>query len=182
MGAQAEKCAAQGNVVRDLKAQKADKAQIDEAVKLLLSLKAEYKAITGVDLAPPPKKEKVKVEQKVNLEKQEAKKAAKAAKKVEHKAKERVKRLLVMLQLMPRAAKALLLTMELIMLLAITAIMVSSIQVNILTENSLQSVIWICQKWEKQFGFDLDFKIQGSRVPPCVLSLLVTENLLAKLL
>lgn len=41
--AQAEKCAAQGNVVRDLKTQKADKAQIDEAVKLLLSLKAEYK-------------------------------------------------------------------------------------------------------------------------------------------
>jgi len=31
--AQAEKCAAQGNVVRDLKTQKADKAQIDEAVK-----------------------------------------------------------------------------------------------------------------------------------------------------
>ena len=48
-------------------------------------------AIAGVDLAPPPKKEKVKVEQKVNLEKQkakEAKKAAKAAKKAEHKAKE----------------------------------------------------------------------------------------------
>ena len=41
--AQAEKCAAQGNVVRDLKAQKADKAQIDEAVKILLALKAEYK-------------------------------------------------------------------------------------------------------------------------------------------
>ena len=42
-------------------------------------------------MAPPPKKEKVKVEQKVNLEKQkakEAKKAAKAAKKAEHKAKE----------------------------------------------------------------------------------------------
>ena len=47
--AQAEKCAAQGNVVRDLKAQKADKAQIDEAVKLLLSLKAEYKGIFGND-------------------------------------------------------------------------------------------------------------------------------------
>jgi len=43
-------------------------------------------------LAPPPKKEKVKVEQKVNEEKQkakEAKKAAKAAKKAEHKAKEK---------------------------------------------------------------------------------------------
>ena len=43
-------------------------------------------------MAPPPKKEKVKVEQKVNEEKQkakEAKKAAKAAKKAEHKAKEK---------------------------------------------------------------------------------------------
>ena len=50
--AQAEKCAAQGNVVRDLKAQKADKAQIDEAVKLLLALKAEYKGMTRTVHAP----------------------------------------------------------------------------------------------------------------------------------
>ena len=44
--AQAEKCAAQGNVVRDVVrnvVREADKAQIDEAVKLLLALKAEYK-------------------------------------------------------------------------------------------------------------------------------------------
>merc|ERR1711937_286626 len=72
--------------------------------------------------------------------------------------------------------------MELTVLLETMAIMVSSIQVNILIDNSLQSVIWICQKWEKQFGLDLDFKIQDSRDLQCVSSLLVTENSPAKLL
>ncbi len=43
-------------------------------------------------------------------------------------------------------------------------------------------VLWTCQKWEKQFGLDQDFKIQDSRAPQCVSSLLVTENLLVKLL
>lgn len=42
----------QGNLVRDLKAQKAEKAKIDEAVKGLLALKAEYKAATGQDWKP----------------------------------------------------------------------------------------------------------------------------------
>ncbi|CAH2002237.1 unnamed protein product [Acanthoscelides obtectus] len=39
----------QGNLVRDLKAKKASKDQIDAAVKLLLDLKAEYKTVTGED-------------------------------------------------------------------------------------------------------------------------------------
>ncbi|KAH3856986.1 hypothetical protein DPMN_099583, partial [Dreissena polymorpha] len=42
----------QGDRVRDLKAAKADKAEIDAAVKLLLSLKAEYKTATGQDWKP----------------------------------------------------------------------------------------------------------------------------------
>ena len=55
-----DKIAAQGNAVRDLKAQKADKAKIDAAVKVLLALKADYKAQTGTDWTPnalPVKKE-----------------------------------------------------------------------------------------------------------------------------
>merc|ERR1719394_1656150 len=66
--------------------------------------------------------------------------------------------------------------MELTMLLETMVIMVSSIQVNILIDNLLQSVIWICQKWEEQFGLDLDFKIQDSKDPQCASSLPVTEN------
>lgn len=42
----------QGNLVRDLKTQKADKAQVDGAVKVLLALKADYKAQTGKDWLP----------------------------------------------------------------------------------------------------------------------------------
>ena len=77
--------------------------------------------------------------------------------------KKRAKKLVVMLQQVPRVVKPLqLLTMELTMLLETMVIMVSSIQVNILIDNSLQSVIWICQKWEKQFGLDPDFKIQDT--------------------
>ncbi|XP_048353119.1 bifunctional glutamate/proline--tRNA ligase isoform X4 [Sphaerodactylus townsendi] len=44
--------AQQGEVVRKLKAEKAPKDQVDEAVKLLLSLKAEYKEKTGQDYNP----------------------------------------------------------------------------------------------------------------------------------
>ena len=44
--------AAQGDLVRKLKADKADKATIDEAVKKLLALKADYKAATGSDWKP----------------------------------------------------------------------------------------------------------------------------------
>ncbi|XP_075719467.1 bifunctional glutamate/proline--tRNA ligase isoform X6 [Rhinoderma darwinii] len=43
---------AQGDLVRDLKTRKADKAEIDAAVKGLLSLKAEYKQTTGQDYKP----------------------------------------------------------------------------------------------------------------------------------
>ncbi|KAM6433802.1 bifunctional glutamate/proline--tRNA ligase isoform 2-T2 [Rhynochetos jubatus] len=51
-----DKVAAQGEVVRRLKAEKAPKDEIDEAVKLLLSLKADYKEKTGQDYKPghPP--------------------------------------------------------------------------------------------------------------------------------
>ncbi|KAM4679684.1 bifunctional glutamate/proline--tRNA ligase isoform 2-T2 [Amazona ochrocephala] len=51
-----DKVAEQGEVVRKLKAEKAPKDEIDEAVKLLLSLKADYKEKTGHDYKPghPP--------------------------------------------------------------------------------------------------------------------------------
>uniref|UniRef100_A0A0K2UDB5 Bifunctional glutamate/proline--tRNA ligase n=1 Tax=Lepeophtheirus salmonis TaxID=72036 RepID=A0A0K2UDB5_LEPSM len=42
----------QGNKVRNLKTEKADKMAIDTAVKILLDLKAKYKSITGVDWKP----------------------------------------------------------------------------------------------------------------------------------
>ena len=47
-----DKVTAQGDLVRKLKGEKADKAAIDEAVKSLLALKAEYKAATGKDWKP----------------------------------------------------------------------------------------------------------------------------------
>merc|ERR1740129_269507 len=43
---------AQGDIVRKLKTDKADKAAIDGAVKKLLALKADYKAATGQDWKP----------------------------------------------------------------------------------------------------------------------------------
>ncbi|XP_069708807.1 bifunctional glutamate/proline--tRNA ligase isoform X4 [Phaenicophaeus curvirostris] len=51
-----DKVAEQGEVVRKLKAEKAPKEQIDEAVKILLNLKAEYKQKTGQEykLGNPP--------------------------------------------------------------------------------------------------------------------------------
>ncbi|TRZ10646.1 hypothetical protein HGM15179_016462 [Zosterops borbonicus] len=51
-----DKVAEQGEVVRKLKAEKASKDQIDGAVKLLLSLKADYKEKTGQEYKPghPP--------------------------------------------------------------------------------------------------------------------------------
>ncbi len=42
----------QGSKVRDLKTKKADKAEIDAAVAILLDLKAKYKAATGQDWKP----------------------------------------------------------------------------------------------------------------------------------
>ncbi|GLV40122.1 Glutamyl-prolyl-tRNA synthetase [Carabus blaptoides fortunei] len=47
-----EKIAAQGDKVRELKSQKAEKAVLDAEVKTLLSLKAEYKTLTGKDWKP----------------------------------------------------------------------------------------------------------------------------------
>lgn len=47
-----ERITQQGNLVRDLKAQKADKAKITEAVNSLLALKAEFKTQTGKDWTP----------------------------------------------------------------------------------------------------------------------------------
>jgi len=44
--------AAQGDLVRKLKGEKAAKPEIDEAVKKLLALKAEFKAATGSDWKP----------------------------------------------------------------------------------------------------------------------------------
>lgn len=48
--------AAQGDVVRELKAKKAAKEDVDAAVKQLLALKAEYKQKTGQEYKPgnPP--------------------------------------------------------------------------------------------------------------------------------
>merc|ERR1719499_2302297 len=43
---------AQGDAVRKLKSEKADKAAVDEAVKKLLELKAKFKAETGSDWKP----------------------------------------------------------------------------------------------------------------------------------
>ena len=42
----------QGNIVRDLKSKKADKAEIKQAVDVLLSLKGEFKAACGIDWKP----------------------------------------------------------------------------------------------------------------------------------
>ncbi|XP_007481476.1 bifunctional glutamate/proline--tRNA ligase [Monodelphis domestica] len=47
-----DQVAAQGEVVRQLKAEKASKNQVDSAVKMLLSLKAEYKQKTGQEYKP----------------------------------------------------------------------------------------------------------------------------------
>ncbi|XP_044729967.1 bifunctional glutamate/proline--tRNA ligase isoform X2 [Chrysoperla carnea] len=54
------KITTQGDIVRKLKADKAPKADIDAAVKILLSLKADFKNVTGKDWKPdsvvsPPK-------------------------------------------------------------------------------------------------------------------------------
>jgi len=46
------KITAQGNKVRELKSAKADKAEVDAAVKILLELKAEYKKVSGKDWKP----------------------------------------------------------------------------------------------------------------------------------
>ena len=88
--------------MRNLKSAKADKAQIDAAVKVLLELKAEYKAATGNDWKPAASGGDKKFEDKKgkenkapavadgekseNQKKKDAKKAEKANKKAAHKA------------------------------------------------------------------------------------------------
>lgn len=47
-----QKITTQGDVVRNLKTQKADKSTIDAAVKSLLALKADYKSLTGNEWKP----------------------------------------------------------------------------------------------------------------------------------
>ena len=61
-----EKIKAQGDAVRKLKTAKADKAEIDGAVKLLLQLKADFKAATGNEWKPAAAPEK-KPEEKVQI-------------------------------------------------------------------------------------------------------------------
>jgi hypothetical protein len=63
------KVAAQGDLVRQLKADKKPKDEIDTAVKALLALKVEYKNATGADWQPAggggqPKKQDKKKEKK----------------------------------------------------------------------------------------------------------------------
>jgi len=95
---------AQGDEVRKLKSEKADKAAVDEAVKKLLELKAKFKAETGGDWKPADqgkaKESKGKENKKPDptpaadgeksetQKKREAKKAEKANKKAAHKAEE----------------------------------------------------------------------------------------------
>ncbi|KAI4469093.1 prolyl-trna synthetase [Holotrichia oblita] len=58
-----QKIAEQGNKVRELKSKKADKATVDAEVKILISLKADYKTLTGKDWKPgtaPPTVETTK--------------------------------------------------------------------------------------------------------------------------
>lgn len=49
---QSDKIVKQGDKIRKLKSDKANKATIDAEVKVLLALKAEYKSLTGSDWAP----------------------------------------------------------------------------------------------------------------------------------
>ncbi|XP_062980146.1 bifunctional glutamate/proline--tRNA ligase isoform X3 [Elgaria multicarinata webbii] len=64
------KVAEQGEVVRRLKSEKASKDKVDGAVKLLLSLKAEYKEKTGQDYKPgqPPSPQAHAVNQPTSTE------------------------------------------------------------------------------------------------------------------
>jgi len=92
----------QGDKVRELKAAKAEKAEVDAAVKALLDLKASFKAETGSDWKPaeqpkkdkgkenkqPEKKKAAEGEVSETQKKREAKKAEKAAKKAAHKSEE----------------------------------------------------------------------------------------------
>ncbi|XP_074027414.1 glutamyl-prolyl-tRNA synthetase isoform X2 [Leptinotarsa decemlineata] len=64
-----ENIAAQGDKVRQLKADKADKAKVEEEVKKLLQLKVEFKSVTGkewkTNMKPETKSESLPVENEV---------------------------------------------------------------------------------------------------------------------
>ena len=92
----------QGEAVRKLKSEKAEKSAVDDAVKKLLALKAEFKAAAGFDWKPAEQKKEGKGKENKKPEgatpadgeksdtqkKREAKKAEKANKKAAHKSAE----------------------------------------------------------------------------------------------
>ena len=61
------KIAAQGDKIRDMKANKADKAAIKAEVDVLLKLKAEFKEKTGEDWKPADPAEKKKEKKSIKL-------------------------------------------------------------------------------------------------------------------
>ncbi|CAG9105880.1 unnamed protein product [Plutella xylostella] len=85
----AAEVAKQGDLVRDLKTKKADKATIDAAVKTLLELKAKYQAETGKAYAPPSQPRDSKPKEQAKPKEAKPKEAKpKEAKPKEKKAKE----------------------------------------------------------------------------------------------
>ena len=105
------KIEAQGDTVRKLKADKADKSkvtkafdnifffilnfhvQVDNAVKQLLSLKADYKAATGTDWKPPKASKEAKKEASPAASAPAAPKTAKQLEKEAQKAAEKAAKL-----------------------------------------------------------------------------------------
>jgi len=87
------KIEAQGDIVRKLKADKADKSKVDDAVKQLLSLKADYKAATGTDWKPPKASKEAKKEASPAASAPAAPKTAKQLEKEAQKAAEKAAKL-----------------------------------------------------------------------------------------
>ncbi|XP_049878025.1 bifunctional glutamate/proline--tRNA ligase isoform X7 [Pectinophora gossypiella] len=69
----AAEVAKQGDLVRDLKAKKADKATVDAEVKKLLELKAKYQEQTGTAYAPPSQPREAKPKEKKEAKPKDAK-------------------------------------------------------------------------------------------------------------
>ncbi|KAJ0173785.1 hypothetical protein K1T71_010934 [Dendrolimus kikuchii] len=76
----AAEVAKQGDLVRDLKAKKADKTTIDAEVKKLLELKAKYQSETGSAYAPPAQPKETKSKEKKEKPKEAKKEVKKEAK------------------------------------------------------------------------------------------------------
>merc|ERR1712130_196093 len=87
------KIEAQGDIVRKLKAEKADKAKVDGAVKQLLALKTDYKASTGNDWKPAKASKEVKKEASPAAAAPAAPKTAKQLEKEAQKAAEKAAKL-----------------------------------------------------------------------------------------